>query len=142
VFLGAGRAWQAPAATSLAGVAGCILVGAARVGILLDTSSLVPLVGLGYTLIGFGLLGLATGALDPRARLAAGAAGVLMVATLTPLPYVVTTTQAMINQTLLSSFAAGAALVAVGLTLRRAAPPAAAPVGPVERHPRAWPSLG
>jgi membrane protease YdiL (CAAX protease family) len=138
VLLGAGPVWRAPAATSLAGVAGCVLVGAARVGVLLDTSTLVPLVGVGYTLIGFGLLGLATGELDPRARLAAGVAGVLMVATLTPLPYVVTTAQAMINQELLTSFAAGAALVAVGLTLRRPASPAPA----ADRRPQVGLSTG
>jgi membrane protease YdiL (CAAX protease family) len=124
LLLGAGPAWRAPAATSLAGAAGCVLVSAARVGILLDSPALVPLVGVGYTLIGFGLLGLGTGALAPRARLAAGAAGMLMVASLTPLPYLITTSAAMLDQELVTSFAAGAALVVVGLTLRRPAPPA------------------
>jgi membrane protease YdiL (CAAX protease family) len=124
LLLAAGRTWGAPAATSLAGATGCALVVAARGGILLSSSALVPLVGVGYTLVGFGLLGLATGELAPRARAAAGAAGLLMVATLTPLPYVTTTAQAMLDQTLLTSFAAGAALVLVGLTLRRPAPPA------------------
>lgn len=124
LLLGAGRTWRAPAATSLAGAAGCVLVSAARVGILLDSAALVPLVGAGYTLIGFGLLGLATGALAARARLAAGAAGLLMVASLTPLPYLITTSAAMLDQELVTSFAAGAALVVVGLTLRRPAPPA------------------
>ncbi len=136
LLLGAVGAWSAPAATSLAGAAGCVLVGAARVGVLLDSSALVPLVGVGYTLIGFGLLGLATGGLDPRARLAAGAAGLLLVATLTPLPYVITTSQAMLDQSLLTSFAAGAALVIVGLTLRRPSPPAPAVSGPADRRPQ------
>ena len=126
----------------MAGAAGCVLVTLARLGVLLDTSTLVPLVGVGYTLIGFGLLGLATGELDGRARLAAGAAGLLMVATLTPLPYLITTSRAMVDQGLVTSLAAAFALVAVGLTLRRAAPPAPAPVGPVERHPQPWLSLG
>jgi membrane protease YdiL (CAAX protease family) len=124
LLLAAGRAWRAPAATSLAGVAGCLIVAAARLGILLSSSALVPLVGIGYTLIGFGLLGLATGEPARRTRLAAGAAGLLIVATLTPVPYVTTTARAMLGQNLLTSFAAGAALVAVGLTLRRPAPPA------------------
>jgi membrane protease YdiL (CAAX protease family) len=124
LLLAAGRTWRAPAATSLAGVLGCLIVAAARLGILLSSSTLVPLVGIGYTLIGFGLLGLATGESPRRTRLAAGAAGLLMVATLIPLPYVTTTARAMLGQNLLTSFAAGAALVAVGLTLRRPPPPA------------------
>jgi uncharacterized protein len=136
LLLGAGRAWQAPAATSLAGAAGCVLVAAARVGVLLDSTALVPLVGVGYTLIGFGLLGLATGAPAARARLAAGGAGLLMVATLTPLPYVITTSAAMLDQELLTSFAAGAALVLVGLTLRRPAPAQPALAGPAEHRPQ------
>jgi membrane protease YdiL (CAAX protease family) len=136
LLLGAPRTWRAPAATSLAGAAGCVLVSLARLGVLLSSSTLVPLVGVGYTLIGFGLVGLATGELDPRARLAAGAAGLLMVATLTPLPYVITTSHAMVDQGLVTSLAAAAALVAVGLTLRRPAPSAPAPAGPVERHPQ------
>jgi hypothetical protein len=41
-----------------------------------------------------------------------------------------------------TSLAAAFALVTVGLTLRRQAPPAAEPVGPVERHPQPWLSLG
>jgi hypothetical protein len=124
LLLAGGRAWRAPAATSLAGAAGCLLVVAARLGILLSSSALVPLVGIGYTLIGFGLLGLATADLAPRARIAAGAAGLLLVATLTPLPYVTTTAQAMLDQSLLTSLAAGVALVLLGLTLRQPAPPA------------------
>ncbi len=136
LLLGAPRAWRAPAATSLAGAAGCVLVCLARLGILLDSSALVPLVGIGYTLVGFGLLGLATGELDRRARLAAGAAGLLMLANLTPLPYVITTSQAMVDQGLLTSLGAAGALVTVGLTLRRPATPASAPAGPVERRPQ------
>jgi uncharacterized protein len=135
LLLGSGRAWRAPTATSLAGASGCVLVAAARLGILFSSSTLVPLVGVGYTLIGFGLLGLATGDLAPRARLAAGAAGLLMVATLTPVPYVITTSRAMLDQELVTSFAAGAALVIVGLTLRRPATPAPA-AGPADRHPQ------
>jgi len=142
LLLGAPRTWRAPAATSLAGAAGCLLVTVARLGVLLDDTTLIPLVGIGYTLIGFGLLGLATGELDRRARLAAGAAGLLMVATLTPLPYLITTSRAMVDQGLVTSLAAAFALVTVGLTLRRQAPPAAEPVGPVERHPQPWLSLG
>jgi len=142
LLLGAPRTWAAPAATSLAGAGGCVLVTLARLGVLLDSSTLVPLVGIGYTLIGFGLLGLATGEMDRRARLAAGAAGLLMVATLTPLPYLITTSRAMVDQGLVTSLAAALALVTVGLALRGQAPPAAAPAGPVERHPQAWPSLG
>jgi membrane protease YdiL (CAAX protease family) len=136
LLLTAGRTWRAPAVTSLAGAVGCLLVAAARLGILLSSSALVPLVGIGYTLIGFGLLGLATGELARRARIAAGAAGLLMVATLTPLPYVTTTAHAMLDQNLLTSFAAGAALVLVGLSLRRPTPPAPAAAGPPERHPQ------
>ena len=142
LLLGAPRAWRAPAATSLAGAAGCVLVCLARLGVLLDSSTLIPLVGIGYTLVGFGLLGLATGELEPRARLAAGAAGLLMLATLTPLPYVITTSQGMLEQSLLTSLGAAAALVTVGLTLGRPAPPAPAPAGPVERHPQVGLSAG
>jgi len=136
LLLGARRTWGAPAATSLAGAGGCVLVIAARAGVLLDSTALVPLVGVGYTLIGFGLLGLATGDLAARARLAAGAAGVLMVAILTPLPYVTTTSRAMVDQGLVTALAAGAALVLVGLTLWRPAPPAPALTGPAERRPQ------
>ena len=50
--------------------------------------------------------------------------------------------QAMVDQGLVTSLAAAFALVSVGLALRRTAPPAPAPVGPVERHPQAWLSLG
>jgi hypothetical protein len=142
LLIGAPRAWRAPAATSVAGAAGCVLVTLARVGVLLDSSTLIPLVGIGYTLIGFGLLGLATGELDRRARLAAGAAGLLMVATLTPLPYLITTSRAMVDQGLVTSLAAAFALVTVGLTLRRQAPLDPAPADPVERHPQPWLSLG
>jgi membrane protease YdiL (CAAX protease family) len=142
LLLGAPRTWRAPAATSVAGTAGCVLVTLARLGVLLDSSTLIPLVGIGYTLIGFGLLGLATGELDGRARIAAGAAGLLMVATLTPLPYAITTSQAMVDQGLVTSLAAAFALVSVGLTLRRTAPPAPEPAGPVERRAQARYSLG
>ncbi len=133
LLLGAPRAWKSSAVTSLAGAAGCALVIAARLGVLLDSSALVPLVGLGYTLIGFGLVGLAIGGLDQRPRLAAGTAGLLMVATLTPLPYLTTTTQAIVDQGLLTLLGASAALVAVGLTLRRTAPVV---VGPADRRPQ------
>jgi hypothetical protein len=136
LLLGARRSWAAPAATSLAGSAGCVLVVVARAGVLLDSSALAPLVGVGYTLIGFGLLGLATGGRDARARLAVGAAGLLMVAILTPLPYLTTTSRSMLGQGLLTSFAASAALVVVGLRLRRPGPPATAAAGPAERRPR------
>src|SRR5207248_2582517 len=142
LLLGASQTWGAQAATSLAGAAGCVLVSLARLGVLLDSSTLVPLVGIGYTLIGFGLLGLATGELDRGARLAAGAAGLLMVATLTPLPYVITTSQAMVDQGLVTSLAAAFALVTIGLTLRHPAPPAPAPAGPAERHPQVGLSTG
>jgi membrane protease YdiL (CAAX protease family) len=134
LLLGARCTSGAPAATSLAGAGGCVLVVAARGAILLDSSTLVPLVGVGYTLIGFGLLGLATGGLDSRARLAAGAAGLLMVAILTPLPYLTTTPRAMLDQGLVTSLAAGAALVLLGVTLRRPAPPAPAVGGSGEPH--------
>jgi membrane protease YdiL (CAAX protease family) len=133
LLLGAPRAWKSSAVTSLAGAAGCGLVIAARLGVLLDSSTLVPLVGLGYTLIGFGLVGLAIGGLDQRPRAAAGAAGLLMVATLTPLPYLSTTTQSIVDQGLLTLLGASAALVAVGLALRRPAP---AVIGPADRRPQ------
>ena len=70
LLLAARRAWRAPAVTCLAGAAGCVVVIAARMGVLLDSETLVPLVGLGYTLLGFGLLGLATTSIDVRARIA------------------------------------------------------------------------
>jgi hypothetical protein len=111
--------WRAPALTCLAGAAGCLVIIVSRVGVLLDSVTLVPLVGLGYTLLGFGLLGLATTAIDLRARIAAGAAGLLLAATLTPLPYVITSAQGEIDQSLVTSLAAAAAIVSVGLTLRR-----------------------
>jgi membrane protease YdiL (CAAX protease family) len=119
LLLTAPRAWRAPAVTCLAGAAGCVVVIASRVGVLLSSDTLVPLVGLGYTLLGFGLLGLATTSIDLRARIAAGAAGLLLAATLTPLPYVITSAQGEIDQSLVTSLAAAFAIVSVGLTLRR-----------------------
>ncbi len=128
LLLSASRAWGAPAAACVAGAAGCLLVISARIGILLGSATLVPLVGLGYTLVGFGLLGLATAPVDLRARIGAGAAGLLLVATLTPVPYLTTSPHAMIDQSLVTSLGAAAAIVSVGLTLRRpAAPKARAP---------------
>lgn len=122
LLLSARSAWHAPAAGCIAGAVGCALVIAARTGILLGSTTLVPLVGLGYTLVGLGLLGLATTSIDVRARLAAGAAGLLLAATLTPVPYVITSAHAMVDQTLMTSLAAAVAIVSIGLTLRR--PPA------------------
>ena len=123
LLLTARRAWGAPAVTCLAGAAGCAIVIASRVGILLQSTALVPLVGVGYTLVAFGLLGLATTSIDLRARIAAGVAGLLLAATLTPLPYVITSAQGEVDQSLVTSLAAAAALVSVGLTLRRPAAP-------------------
>ena len=123
LLLTARRAWGAPAVTCLAGALGCVIVIASRVGILFQSAGLVPLVGVGYTLVAFGLLGLATTSIDLRARIAAGAAGLLLAATLTPLPYIITSAQGEVDQSLVTSLAAAAALVSVGLTLRRPAPP-------------------
>lgn len=123
LLLSARSAWRAPAAGCIAGAVGCVLVIAARTGILLGSATLVPLVGLGYTLVGLGLLGLATASIDVRARLGAGAAGVLLAATLTPVPYVITSAHAMVDQTLVTSLAAAAAIVSIGLGLRRPAAP-------------------
>ena len=111
--------WRAPAVTCLAGAAGCLVIIASRVDVLLHSVTLVPLVGLGYTLLGFGLLGLATTSIDLRARIAAGAAGLLLAAMLTPLPYVITSGRGEIDQSLVTSLAAAAAIVSVGLSLRR-----------------------
>jgi len=70
-----------------------------------------------------GLLGLATTSIDLRARIAAGAAGLLLAATLTPVPYIITSVRGEIDQSLLTSLAAAVALVSVGLTLRRPTAP-------------------
>jgi membrane protease YdiL (CAAX protease family) len=134
LLLTARGGWRAPAVTCLAGAAGCLVIIVSRVGVLLDSVTLVPMVGLGYALLGFGLLGLATTAIDLRARIAAGAAGLLLAATLTPLPYVITSAQGEIDQSLVTSLAAAAAIVSVGLTLRR--PTAASgPLVALELHP-------
>jgi membrane protease YdiL (CAAX protease family) len=126
LLLSARSAWRAPAAGCLAGAVGCVLVIAARTGILLGSATLVPLVGIGYTLVGVGLLGLATASIDVRARLGAGAAGLPLAATLTPVPYVITSAHAMVDQSLVTSLAAAAALISIGLGLRRAAAPRSA----------------
>jgi membrane protease YdiL (CAAX protease family) len=123
LLLTARRTWRAPALTCLAGAAGCVFVISSRVGVVLGSGTLVPLVGLGYTLLGFGLIGLATTSIDLRARIAAGAAGLLLAATLTPVPYVITSVRGEIDQSLLTSLAASVALVSVGLTLRRPTAP-------------------
>jgi membrane protease YdiL (CAAX protease family) len=125
LLLSARSAWRAPAAACVAGAAGCLLLIAARVGVLVGTTALVPLVGVGFTLVALGLIGLATAAIGGRARLAAGAAGLLLAATLTPVPYVTTSAHAMVDQSLVVSLAAAAAIVSIGLTLRR--PPAPTP---------------
>ena len=129
LLLSARSAWRAPAAGCVAGAIGCLLVIAARTGILLGDATLVPLVGLGYTLVGLGLLGLATAAIDVRARIGAAAAGLLLAATLTPVPYVITSARSMIDQSLVTSLAAAAALISIGLTLRRPAAPWTARMG-------------
>ena len=89
----------------------------------------MPLVGLGYTLVGLGLLGLATAPIDLRARAGAAAAGLLLAATLTPVPYVITSPRSMVDQSLVTSLAAAAALISIGLSLRRPAPPRRARTG-------------
>ena len=129
LLLSARSAWRAPAAGCVAGAIGCLLVIAARTGILLGDATLVPLVGLGYTLVGLGLLGLATAATDVRARIGAAAAGLLLAATLTPVPYVITSARSMIDQSLVTSLAAAAALICIGLTLRRPSAPWTARTG-------------
>jgi uncharacterized protein len=123
LLLNARGAWRAPATGCLAGAAGCALVIASRTGIIFGSTALVPLVGLGYTMVGLGLLGLATASIGLRARIGAGAAGLLLVATLTPLPYVITSAHAMVDQSLLTSLGAAAAIVSIGLTLRRPVAP-------------------
>jgi hypothetical protein len=123
LLLSARSAWRAPAAGCVAGAAGCLLLIAARIGVLLGSTALVPLVGLGFTLVALGLLGLATTAIGVRARLSAGAAGLLLAATLTPVPYLTTSPHAMVDQSLVASLAAAAAIVSIGLNLRRPAAP-------------------
>jgi CAAX protease family protein len=124
MLLAARRTWRAPATTCLAGAAGCAIVVAARAGVLLHSSALVPLVGVGYTLMGFGLLGLAATPIPRVARLGAGAAGLLLAGTLAPLPYLVTSAPGMVDQSLGASILAALAIVAVGLGARRPGTPA------------------
>jgi uncharacterized protein len=119
LLLTARRPWRAPAAACLAGAAGCVIVAAARIDVIAGGETLVPLTGLGYTLTGLGLLGLAASHGPVRARAAVGAAGLLLLVTLTPAPYLTTTAQAMVDQSLITMLAAAAALIAVGLELRR-----------------------
>src|SRR5205085_7787277 len=117
--LAAHRDWRAPALTCLAGGAGCAIVIVARLGVIADSTTVVPLVGAGYTLIAFGLLGLAVSALPARARAGAGAAGLLLAATLAPVPYLVTSAPRMVDQSLVAFFGAALAIIAVGLESRR-----------------------
>jgi membrane protease YdiL (CAAX protease family) len=119
LLLTAGRPWRAPAAACLAGAAGCAVVAAARIGVIAGSTTLVPLVGIGYTLAGLGLLGLAASGAPVRARVGAGVAGLLLLVTLIPAPYVITSGRAMVDQSLLTTLGAAAALIAVGLELRR-----------------------
>jgi hypothetical protein len=97
----------------------------------LGTTTLVPLVGVGYTLLGLGLVALATTRVELRARAFAAAAGLLLTATLTPLPYLVTSPVRVFDQSLATSLGAAAALISVGLVLRR---PAAVPAVAGSRH--------
>ena len=119
LLLAAHRDWRAPALTCLAGGAGCAIVIVARLGVIADSTTVVPLVGAGYTLIAFGLLGLAVSALPARARAGAGAAGLLLAATLAPVPYLVTSAPRMVDQSLVAFFGAALAIIAVGLESRR-----------------------
>jgi CAAX protease family protein len=124
LLLTARRPWGAPAAACLAGAAGCAISLAARIDVIAGDAALVPLVGLGYTLTGLGLLGLAASGGSTRARIGAGAAGLLLLVTLTPAPYVITTGRAMVDQSLLTTLGAAAAMIAVGIELRRPRRPA------------------
>lgn len=119
LLLTARRSWHAPGLACLAGAAGCAIIIAARVGVIAGSTTLVPLVGLGYTLTGLGLLGLAASRASVRARVGAGIAGMLLLVTLTPAPYVITTGRAMVDQSLLTTLGAATAMIAVGLELRR-----------------------
>jgi membrane protease YdiL (CAAX protease family) len=125
LLLSARASWRAPAVACLAGAAGCAVVAASRTGVVFGSTALVPLVGVGYTLLGLGLVALATTRVDLRARIGAAAAGLLLTATLTPLPYLVTSPVRVFDQSLATSLAAAAALISVGLVLRRPARSAA-----------------
>jgi membrane protease YdiL (CAAX protease family) len=124
LLLTARRSWDAPGLACLAGAAGCAIIIAARAGVIAGSTTFVPLVGLGYTLTGLGLLGLATSHASLRARVGAGIAGMLLLITLTPAPYVITTGQAMVDQSLVTTLGAAAAMIVVGVELRRPDRPA------------------
>jgi membrane protease YdiL (CAAX protease family) len=119
LLLTARRPWRASATACLAGAAGCAAIVAARIGVLAGSAALVPLVGLGYTLTGLGLLGLAASGGSARARIGAGIAGLLLLVTLTPAPYVITSGRAMVDQSLVTTLGAAMAMIAVGIELRR-----------------------
>lgn len=111
------RVWGAPATTCLLGGSGCVVVivlRAAQLGFASD--ALVELIVLGYALISFGLCGLAATTVGVRPRIAAAAAGICLVFTVTPVPYLTTSRAAILDQSLVAFLATALALVAVGIT--------------------------
>ena len=111
------RVWGAPATTCLLGGAGCIVVIVLRLAqIGFGSTELLVLVLLGYALISFGLCGLVATTVALRPRIAAGAAGICLVFTIAPVPYLTTTRAAILNQSLVAFLATAVALIAVGVT--------------------------
>lgn len=115
------RGWGASATTCVLGGAGAVIVIVMRLAQLgFGSTALVTLVVLGYALISFGLCGLMATTVAVRPRVAAGAAGICLVFTVTPFPYVTTTRSAILNQSLVAFLATAVALVAVGVLAARA----------------------
>ncbi len=115
------RGWGAPATTCLLGGLGAVIVTVMRLAQLgFDSTALVTLVVLGYALISFGLCGLMATTVDVRPRVAAGVAGISLVFTVTPFPYLTTTRSALLNQSLVAFLVTAIALVAVGVAAARA----------------------
>lgn len=113
------RAWQAPAAFTLAGFAGALLAGGSLAILYLFGYGHVVIVSVGYVLLSIGLLGLAGSTLPAMARTAAVLGGLLIAATFAPLPYLVTSYHSNEVQSALVLLGAGIAFIVVGLATPR-----------------------
>ena len=118
ILLTADRVWGAPATTCLLGALGCIIITLLRLAqIGFDSTTFVAAVVMGYALVCFGLIGLHATTVALRPRIAAGAAGVFLAFSVSPVPYLTTTRTALLHQSLIAYLLAAAAMVTVGLSM-------------------------
>jgi hypothetical protein len=119
-MLGARHRWNASPTTSFAGTLGAAAIVLAIACPGLKSQVRLGFAGIGVPLISFGLIGLITSSMPPRARTAAGACGVLVAAMLTaPLPYLGSTHEAITIQLTILLVAAAGSLVTLSVSTRQ-----------------------